>query len=755
MKRFFQNSCSWLAMLFTCVAFAISSSVSAQDVTFKLDASANPNSDVQTKTAKGVTINYHQYGGVGNLYSYDWPFNFSSTNGNIVKIKLVTNENLNDIYVATGEWSASSSTWTGSTTNLTIETTGDHYVTEAQVWLENGGNGEGGGEEGGNEGGEISGDYMVVSSVSPAEGEVSTDNGLHYFTIYFEENFGRNLTTWEGHPVPEGITFTNSKGESVPIDASGFTTWAGSNQMNITISYGVYEPETYTLHVPAGINYGESGRPNPELNLTWTLVTPSTPDVPEPVGDLSKFVGNYHFHGNNPFIEGTDDNLAPKTDYDCQVSIANDHLIMTGLVGEVWDWPYYYTGTYYPESNVIVFSADGSYIVDENWEYYIANNDIYLNIAEEEDGTIRLYNNDGWQFLYEDWSYSRFATGYNGLIEFVKEGGEEGPEVPDTPDADLSKFVGDYLFHGVGAYNNDPYTSIVPEEYYEVSIEAVDGELRMTGLLGDVFADPSTYQGTYNANSNTVTFNVPKYWGYGYVMVTDYDYYTINDPLVLNVVEDEKGNIKLVNNEGWNFFFGWDYYKAGYATSVEFVKGGEVVVEWDGTVNFPETATSIDDLLNLTIEFENAEEAIASNHDVLGAIYDTTGNPYAIIMGNETYSVFGDVASESNKITVNFVKIADLNNQLQNSARNIAARIGGYQAGNGSATVVFAGKSFKVDGKLVDNVISHEYNFAGDLATGIDAIATESNGSIFDLSGRRVVNTTNGLYIVGGRKVIK
>lgn len=593
MKRFIQNSCSWLAMLFTCVAFAVSSSVSAQDVTFKLDASADPYSDLQVKTQKGVTITYHQYGGTGNLYSNGWPFEFSSTNGNIVKIKLVTNENLNDIYVATGEWSISSNTWTGSTTNLTIETNGDHYVTEAQVWLENGGNGEGGGEVGGGE--DIVKDCSIdvdhfADNCKPGKIEAISK----WITLYMQAN--ATTTSWTGSSnCPEGVTFTTEAGEEIPIDQ--FNYWEDNEQIGIVLKNEITAVGVYTLHIPEGLVAFVGGKYNKEINVVWTIGT----DEPEP-----------------------------------------------------------------------------------------------------------------------------------------------------EPEVDLSKFVGDYLFHGEGGYNNDYYYPVVPEEYYEVSIEAVDGTLHMTGLLGDVYESPNCYVGTYNVTDNTVTFSVPTYWGYGYVMFGDWDYYVINDPFTLNVVEGEDGSLKLVKNDGWTFWSS-NYYYAGYTGAVEFVK---VLPVWNGNVLFSEAA-SIDDLLSCTVEFEDAQTATASNYDVLGVIYDETGDAYAIALGNEGFSVFGSVDSEGNKVSVNFVKISELNSDLQSAARIAAARIGGFQPSNGSATVVFSGKSFKVDGELVSDILVHEYAFAGGVTTGIEAIATESNNATFDLSGRRVINRTNGLYIVGGRKVIK
>lgn len=749
MKRFIQNSCSWLAMLFTCVAFAISSSASAQDVTFTLDASANPGSSFQVKTQKGVTISYYQYGGVGNLYSYDWSFNFSSTNGNIVKIKLVTNENLNDIYVATGEWSASSSTWTGSTTNLTIETTGDHYITEAQVWLENGGNGEGGGEEGGNEGG--GGDIVKDCSIDVDHfadnckpGKIETIS--KWITLYMQAN--ATTTSWTGSSnCPEGVTFTTEAGEEIPIDQ--FNYWADSEQIGIVLKNEITAVGVYTLHIPEGLVAFVGGKYNKEINAVWTIEAdePSGADTRDVTFDFttSGFAtevdgvtldvnGNEYndaFHGLQVYANSYGSNVKPVT-----FSVPEGQYITKVVINEAASATNY--GLY-------------------NMYYYMEYNGANIDISNDYKSITWIGKANTVTFT----PYGGSAIFATAIVTVESEGGEivePEPEPEPEPEVDLSKLVGDYLFHGVGAYNNDPETEILPEEYYEVSIEAVDGKLHMTGLLGNVYSDPYCYVGTYNTTDNTVTFSVPTYYNYGYVMVTDYDYFLINDSFTLNVVEGEDGSLKFVKEDGWEFLFGWSWYKAGYTGAVELIKDGKIPAEptgWNGEVLFPE-ATSIDDLLSCTLEFDGAEVVTASNHDVLGVIYDETGDPYAIAMGNEVYSVFGGVSSEANKVSVNFVKIAELNANLQDSARKAAARIGNFQSGNGSACVAFASKSFKVDGVLVDDVIAHKYEFAGNgTTTGIETIATEGNNATFDLSGRRVVNHANGLYIVGGRKVIK
>ncbi|MDO4212079.1 MAG: hypothetical protein Q4D23_10315 [Bacteroidales bacterium] len=173
--------------------------------------------------------------------------------------------------------------------------------------------------------------------------------------------------------------------------------------------------------------------------------------------------------------------------------------------------------------------------------------------------------------------------------------------------------------------------------------------------------------------------------------------------------------------------------------------------EWNGNIILPETAASLDDLLSYTVEFEYADEVKAAAGDVLGAIFDGE-NPYAIALANDEFNVFGDVDFNGSKATVQFVKISDLNAELQASAKAAAARIGGFAPTAGTATVAFSKNSFKVDGQLVD-LITKSYELLGGSVTGINGINVNGNDSIYDLSGRRVNNVGSGLYIRNGVKV--
>lgn len=873
MKRFIQNSCSWLAMLLCTVAFAVSGNVAAATVTLPLTNAGG--------TIDGISYAYGScdWAGKTNIYgdftaAAGWGYiTIACYNENIVKVELTTKGDAGTVYEYNHNGSMTTNgniaVWEGSAHDLGFTSSADVYVTNIVVYTEAGG-GEGSGEAtaiempltgntngiqdgvtynftsrswyGGSTNiygnGDRSASYgtifldcydkeivkveltcaisgwsastsneaaaMTVVETENLQGTMSTNGSVavwegsahnltfsstddidvvkvvvyvkggavvvkdcsidvdhfadnckpgelqsisKWITLYMQANTA--TTSWTGSSnCPEGVTFTTEAGEEIPIDQ--FNYWAGSDQIGVNLYEEITTPGTYTLHIPEGLVAFEGGKFNKEITAVWTIKS-STPDVPE-VPATREVTFDFTTRGFATEVDGVtlDVNGNEYNDYYSGLQVYSYGSNVRPVTFSV------------PEGQnitkvVINEAASATNYGLYNMYYYMEDNGANIDISNDYKSITWIGKANTVTFT----PYGGSAIFATAIVTVESEGGEivePEPEPEPEPEVDLSKLVGDYLFHGEGGYNNDPETEILPEEYYEVSIEAVDGKLHMTGLLGNVYSDPYCYVGTYNTTDNTVTFNVPTYYNYGYVMVTDYDYFLINDSFILNVVEGEDGSLKFVKEDGWEFLFGWSWYKAGYTGAVELIKDGKIPAEptgWNGEVLFPE-ATSIDELLSCTLEFDGAEVVTASNHDVLGVIYDETGDPYAIAMGNEVYSVFGGVSSEANKVSVNFIKIAELNANLQASARKAAARIGNFQSGNGSACVAFASKSFKVDGVLVDDVIAHKYEFAGNgTTTGIETIATEGNNATFDLSGRRVVNHANGLYIVGGRKVIK
>ena len=84
-------------------------------------------------------------------------------------------------------------------------------------------------------------------------------------------------------------------------------------------------------------------------------------------------------------------------------------------------------------------------------------------------------------------------------------------------------------------------------------------------------------------------------------------------------------------------------------------------------------------------------------------------------------------------------------------------RIGFYHVSGGSAFALGANRAYlKLDGSGdPTHVKGFAINFGNDIADGVNAVKTaESNGKIFDLSGREVSKPVRGIYIKDGRKVV-
>lgn len=179
------------------------------------------------------------------------------------------------------------------------------------------------------------------------------------------------------------------------------------------------------------------------------------------------------------------------------------------------------------------------------------------------------------------------------------------------------------------------------------------------------------------------------------------------------------------------------------------------VETWEGDLAVTVSdANSLEDLETVTVTFADVVEVNAAAGNVLGAVLDEAGNPVSIVYAAEGFDYFGSVEFDTNEAAVTFVKIADLKAELRQAAAASAARIAAFAPATNYAQVVFAPKSFLVDGKVYNKVICKEYTFGG-LTTGIESVATSASKAIYDLSGRRVMKAQEGLYIVDGKKVIR
>lgn len=174
---------------------------------------------------------------------------------------------------------------------------------------------------------------------------------------------------------------------------------------------------------------------------------------------------------------------------------------------------------------------------------------------------------------------------------------------------------------------------------------------------------------------------------------------------------------------------------------------------WIGNVVLPAEVARIDDLLSVDVEFQYAETVTTSGFGVLGVIYESNGNPYAVVLDGQ----FGDVEYNGNVATITFQKISDLNESLQKSVKHIvASRIGAMKVED-SARLYICGKSFRVNDTLYTPAISRDYDCTAGTITGIDSSLPSSlfPSTSYDLTGRRVRTNAHGIVVGSGVKVIK
>ena len=178
--------------------------------------------------------------------------------------------------------------------------------------------------------------------------------------------------------------------------------------------------------------------------------------------------------------------------------------------------------------------------------------------------------------------------------------------------------------------------------------------------------------------------------------------------------------------------------------------------EWTGNINVPTSAATVDELLDYNVEFEGASNLDVSDYGLLAAVFDNSGDVYAVAFVGKDYEQFGSVETSKSTFTIHFEKVADITSELKEA---VVKKIGGFvEPTQGVATVYVCPKSFVFDGKTYGESLCYTYEVAGNgVATGIEGInADNSNAEIYDLQGRRVMAPVKGnLYIQNGKKVMK
>lgn len=207
---------------------------------------------------------------------------------------------------------------------------------------------------------------------------------------------------------------------------------------------------------------------------------------------------------------------------------------------------------------------------------------------------------------------------------------------------------------------------------------------------------------------------------------------------------DHGGNVFAPWNSSYNSFFVF-----------EETEVFEPIIEWNGEINVKEEAATIDELLEYPVEFKKAQGLSVSPFGLLGAIFNESGDIYAIAFAGQNYEQFGGVEVKGSTFNVQFEKVADIKDELKES---VIQKIGGFKPAAGVATVYFCPKSFVFDGATYGESLKWEYTLAGSgTPTGIESVGTDNAADvIYDLQGRRVVAPVKGnLYIQNGKKVMK
>lgn len=205
-------------------------------------------------------------------------------------------------------------------------------------------------------------------------------------------------------------------------------------------------------------------------------------------------------------------------------------------------------------------------------------------------------------------------------------------------------------------------------------------------------------------------------------------------------------------DHGANLFAPWN---SSYTSFFVFEEVPEPT-EWTGNINVPTSAATLDELLDYNVEFEGASNLDVSDYGLLAAVFDNSGDVYAVAFVGKDYEQFGSVETSNSTYTIHFEKVADITSELKES---VVKKIGGFvEPTQGVATVYVCPKSFVFDGKTYAESLRYTYEVAGSgIPTGIEGINAEnSNVEIYDLQGRRVMAPVKGnLYIQNGKKVMK
>lgn len=130
---------------------------------------------------------------------------------------------------------------------------------------------------------------------------------------------------------------------------------------------------------------------------------------------LRQFEGHYIFHGTDPTCEAPD--LVPCYYYECDIQAINDHLQLTGFIGEVDSNEHScYVGTYNPDNATIHFvcggNEDGESVYDfDGYRYFLY--DFTVNVGSDAEGHLTLTRPGYFMFYAEkkgNWPRASYSS---------------------------------------------------------------------------------------------------------------------------------------------------------------------------------------------------------------------------------------------------------------------------------------------------------------------------------------------------------
>lgn len=289
-------------------------------------------------------------------------------------------------------------------------------------------------------------------------------------------------------------------------------------------------------------------------------------------------------------------------------------------------------------------------------------------------------------------------------------------------------------------------------DYYFTTTEVKDNSVTTYSIS----ATPEYFYIEPSGNGFTIKSADTDKWA-GYDVLNSWDFSNDEKVWFISNLEGEPTLIRKNSSKGFgvdNRFEGAGVYtdKTYQYWVIEKYTEPEAT-EWNGNVEFSE-ANSIEDLLSVEVEFEDAAEVKVSNYDLLSVVFDETGDAYAIAMANGVFNVFGDVQVKGSKATVTYETIESLSAEKKVAAKAALKAVAAPAAAAGRASVVISGKSFIVDGELVTDLLCKEYEFSKTV-TGINSVVAGADSKCFDLQGRRVNAAQKGIFIQNGQKVVR